>query len=268
MTRNATWANLPTPVREDVLAKTGNVTHFDEAPTGNHAEIAGTLHTTRGRVFVKGARKQSTDKDGAEVWSLRNEAAINPHVQPYAPRLLWQVEAGGWLLLGFEQINGRHADYTPGSPDLEVLAKTIDALQGMRCPDVVVLRVERRYTTLYEDVSAMAGDALLHCDLNSTNTLITDDGRAFVVDWAFASRGAPWMELGFIVPWLLKAGHAPVDAEAWLSRFPAWADADPEHIDLFASLLAQQWSRRAVDGAASWISEYAGLVQKWANHRR
>jgi hypothetical protein len=43
-----------------------------------------------------------------------------------APRLLWHVDADGWNVLSFEHVAGRHADYSPGSPDLP---KVIDAMR-------------------------------------------------------------------------------------------------------------------------------------------
>ncbi|TDD39981.1 hypothetical protein E1287_02050 [Actinomadura sp. KC06] len=125
------------------------------------------------------------------------------------------------LVLGFEHIEGRHADYTPGSPDLEILVKTVQALQSTPCPDVVQMRVERRWTSVTEDVSPMAGTSLLHTDVNAENLLITPDGRAVLVDWAFAARGAAWAELGLLIPWLLKSGHTPAEAADWATQFPS-----------------------------------------------
>lgn len=77
------------------------------------------------------------DRDGVEVRPLRWDAAINSHVSESAPRLLWHGEAGRWLALGFEHVEGRHADYTRGSVDLEVVAKTLTAFQALPCPDLV-----------------------------------------------------------------------------------------------------------------------------------
>ncbi|MDL4774452.1 phosphotransferase [Actinomadura xylanilytica] len=263
----STWTDLPTEVRDAVQAHTGEVTGIDPAPAGNHAEIAVTLHTTTARTFIKAARKLG-DQDGAEVWSLRNEAAINPHVTVFAPRLLWQAEAGGWLALGFEHVDGRHADFTPGSPDLEILAKTLQSLQTTPCPDEVRMRVERRWAPVAEDVTPMAGNALLHTDLNSDNLLITPDGQARVVDWAFAARGAAWVELGVLTPWLLKAGHTPAGAADWISQFTSWTAADPAHIDLFSQAFAARWAQHAARLAPeAWVTLHADLTRRWAEHR-
>lgn len=262
------WTDLPPQVMAAIEARTGPIREHRAAPAGNHAEIASTIDTTGSQVFVKAARKTGQNADGPEVRSLRWEAAINPYVIEYAPRLLWSLEAGGWLVLGFEHVQARHADYSPGSTDLEVLAKAIDAFQTLRYPPVLAnKRVERRWAALADDVSPMAGDALLHADLNPDNLLITTSGRGYVVDWAFACRGAPWVELGLLVPWLLKAGHTPVQAEHWVARFPAWTAAAPPAIDLFCRVFADKWQANTVTNRAAWALEHAAATRRWADHR-
>ena len=57
-------------------------------------------------------------------WMHRNESKINPYLPAQMPRLHWQVEASGWLMLGFEYVAGRHPDLSPGSPDLSSVAAT------------------------------------------------------------------------------------------------------------------------------------------------
>lgn len=104
------WAELPTQVRGEVERHTGVVVDESPAPAGRHSEFSSTLRTPAGRVFVKGI---TTDNPG--VWAHRHEAAVNPRLPAIAPRLLWTVEAAGWLLLGYEHVDGRHADLSPGS---------------------------------------------------------------------------------------------------------------------------------------------------------
>jgi hypothetical protein len=60
---------------------------------------------------------------------------INPHVLPVSARLRWHIEdVAGWNLLGFDYVAGRHADYTPGSPDLAKVIATIRRLGQIHCP--------------------------------------------------------------------------------------------------------------------------------------
>jgi Ser/Thr protein kinase RdoA (MazF antagonist) len=260
------WSDLPAEVRDAISAKTGPISTVVPAPSGNHADIASTLHTRDGQVFVKAARK-SADRDGPEVLSLRREAAIVPFVPEFAPRLRWTVEAGEWLALGFDHITGRAADFSPGSCDLETLAKTIHALQSTPCPDVVRMVVERRWQSAADDVTPLAGGALLHTDLNEDNFLINDEGRSYLVDWAFAARGAAFVELGLLIPWLLKAGHTPEQADRWIAQFPSWADADPEQIDLISEAFAAKWRANSETRTAGWVRLHADLTGRWAKYR-
>lgn len=261
------WSDLPDEIRTAVEGRTGPIGDVQPAPGGSNADIASTLHSPTGRTFVKAACKLS-DEEGRQARSLRREATINPCAAEFAPRLLWQVEAGGWLALGFQHVEGRHADYSPGSPDLATLAKTVHQLQSTPCPDAVVLQVERRWADLTDDVSPMAGDALLHTDLNPRNLLITPEERVYVVDWAFASRGAAWVEVGQIIPWLISAGHSPAEAEKWASQFPSWSEADPMDVDLYARLSAERWRRHSAAHPTSQTPEYVVVAQRWADHRQ
>ncbi|WP_433229071.1 phosphotransferase [Actinomadura formosensis] len=262
------WSDLPDVARAAIEEHTGPIRRVEPASTGNHADIACTVDAADGRLFIKAARKSSPEQDGPEVRSLRWEAAINPHVIEYAPRLHWTVEAVGWLVLGFDHVQARHADFTPGSPDLAVLAKVIDAFQNMTAPDVLAgKRIERRWDAMAEDVTPLAGATLLHADLNPANLLISETGRVHVVDWAFVARGAPFIELALLVPWLLKAGHDPAGAEHWVARFPSWTATGPAAIDLFCRVFADKWAINLRGNRAAWAVEHAAAARRWADHR-
>lgn len=96
----------------------------------HRSEFSTTLRTSVGRVFVKGI---TTENPG--VRAHRHEAAINPRLSGLAPRLLWTVEKAGWLLLGYEYVDGRHTDLSPGSPDLPLLAEALHDLAGRPAGD-------------------------------------------------------------------------------------------------------------------------------------
>jgi hypothetical protein len=265
MTRSD-WTELPRDIRALIQGRTGKIRSVHPAPDGNHANIASAVRAEGGMVFVKAAKKLP-ERDGAEVASLRREAAINPHVALLAPRLLWTVEAGEWLALGFEHVRGRQPSFEPGSPDLEMLAATIERLQAWPCPEAVTSNVEQRWINVTDDVSAMAGTALLHTDLNPANFIITPE-RVYLADWAFVSRGAAWLELGLLIPWLLYNGHSAEEAEEWISRFPSWNKANREDIDRWSRAFALLWERRSKNFPSSWATALATLAQRWATYRR
>lgn len=112
-----------------------------------------------------------------------------------------------------------------------------------------------------------AADTLLHCDLNPANLLIADDGTVRVVDWAFVARGPGFIELARLIPWLLKAGHGPAQAEEWVTRFPSWTATDPAHIDVYARAFAGRWRANIETNRARWALEHAEAAQRWADHR-
>jgi serine/threonine protein kinase len=193
-----------------------------------HADLAGEMRTSRGRAFVKGARLLPDQRGGgAEAWSLLNEAEVLSAVRPHAPELLWRFDAAGWRIVGFEYVNGRQADYTPGSPDLDLIAAAVQDLATRECPPSVKLRVEDRYRALDDRAEAFTGTGLVHCDVNPDNVLITGDGAVCIVDWAFVSRGASWLECTSTCsrPCWTRAGHAGTSEalpRGW-SNTPGWS---------------------------------------------
>ena len=74
---------------------------------------------------------------GAPVMDERRahgEAAAAPLVTHISPALLWHFDEAGWNVLGFEHIPGRAADYSPGSPDLDLVIQLMEALSRINVP--------------------------------------------------------------------------------------------------------------------------------------
>lgn len=97
--------------------------------TGVISDVAAILGTSTGRFFCKGVAS-----DNPMGWMHRNEARINAYLPPPMPRLLWQVERNGWLLLGFEYVAGRHPDLSPGSSDLLSVAAALSTMATTLTP--------------------------------------------------------------------------------------------------------------------------------------
>jgi hypothetical protein len=255
------WADLPVEVREAVEAGAGPVTEAESIDFGEGSEFKSVLETPSGRVFGKGATTGSSLSR-----RLSSEATINPYVAGLGPRLLWQVETGGWLVLGFAHVPGRHADYSPGSTDLVKLAEAVATLQELPCPDHVSWPVERRWEGFTEQPRVMAGQALLHRDLNPRNVLITED-QAHVVDWATPCRGADWVELALLVPRLIGHGHSPREAEMWAAQFPSWDRVTDKALDVFAE--AESRLREKMAAEWPWPNQVrtANAAWQWARWR-
>jgi len=261
------WEDLPAATREAVEARTGPIYAAATADKGLNSEIAATLDTGAGRIFVKGM-----NTDHPRAWTQDREATINPFVAPLAPRLFWQIDDGTWDLLGFEHLDGRPADYRPQSDDLPLVAEAIITLSGVRAPvDLELKHIEQRLADYIDDpadAGLLRGETLLHTDWHPDNVLIVDNA-ARVVDWAWPTRGAAWIDAACWVVWLTSAGHTPADAEQWAAKTPSWSTAPRRALDVFATAQERLWAGIAADAPdIAWIQDLAAAASRWAAYRR
>jgi thiamine kinase-like enzyme len=63
------------------------------------------------------------------------------------------------------------------------------------------------------------GDALLHTDFNPLNILLGLE-RVWIIDWAWPTRGAAFIDAGCFLIRAMAAGHSPSEAEALAARCP------------------------------------------------
>ncbi|MET7884930.1 aminoglycoside phosphotransferase [Streptomyces avermitilis] len=243
------FEQLPADVRRAVADKTGAVHQALTTKGGVNSGIASILETNGGRVFVKGI-----PADHPQVAAQRREAAVAPHLPASCPRLYWHLEFAGWSLLGYEVIDGRHADYTPGSPDLPLVETALSELQGVTTPAGIGIKAAVDRWADYAPPGTLhylEGNALLHTDFAPDNVLITGD-RARIIDWAWPTRGAAWIDPSALVLQLVYAGHSVADALAFASRFPSWRDAKAEARMAFSSATAALWREIAEVDQTPW----------------
>lgn len=243
------FEQLPAEIRRAVADKTGAVRQAVTAPGGMNSGIASVLGTDSGPVFVKGI-PSGHPQAGAQ----RREAAVAPHLPASCPRLYWHLELGGWSLLGYEVVDGRHADYAPGSPDLRLVEAALTELQGITAPpDVDIKKAVDRWAEYAPPGTSQHfhGDALLHTDFAPDNVLVTGD-RARLVDWAWPTRGAAWIDPGALALRLMNAGHPVGAALVFAARFPSWRDAAPEALTAFGTATAALWQEIAGQDEAPW----------------
>lgn len=250
---------------------TGPVLRAESVIAGFSSQLATVIDTEDGRTFIKGVQQQDP-----EVWTQHREAALARHVTPVGPRLLWQIAAGGWDLLGFEFIAGHFADYRIDA-DLVATAEAMTALERLHCPaDIEVKDAEVRWGAYLDDdadTSIFAGPALLHTDWNYSNVIIDDRGApgheatARLVDWPWATRGAAWIDPGCWLVWLIFAGHDPAAVEAWAARVPAWHTASERDLRIFSGALAAEWTATAHRRPNVWTHGLRDAARLWAAHR-
>lgn len=247
-------------VRGLVEKQTGPVLTTEAVTDGLNSQIAVVVHTSRGAVFVKGLRS-----DHPWVWTQQREAEINPYVRVVSPPLLWHIETDGWSLLGFEQVDGRRADYSPGSPDLPKVVQAMRLLGEIPCPDLPLKVAQQRWSSYSDAPELFEGDHLLHTEWTPGNVLINDGAQ--LVDWAWPTRGAVWIDPACWVVWLVASGHSPRSAEAWAAQIPAWHAAPRSALNVFARAQAALWDSIAQDGPELWTERVAAAARLWAEHR-
>lgn len=255
-TRSRTqWGELPDTVRRALESAAGPVRAVEQVAAGLNCGIAALLHTATQTVFIKGLRSNHP-----RVATQRREAQINAYVAPIAPRLLCQIELDGWTMLGFEHLEGRHANLTPGSADLPKLADTLRRLGHIKTPDLPLRGIGDRWAGLLDDAALhlLSGEHLLHTDLNPHNILIAEHAR--IVDWAWPTLGAAWLDPACAALWLIAEGHPPPAAEAW-------AAASRHGINAFTAASCRLWEQIAHDDPQPWKLRLHTAAQAWAEHR-
>lgn len=73
--------------------------------------------------------------------------------------------------------------------------------------------------------------------------------RAEPANVLLGADGTPFLETALLVPWLLKAGHLPAEAERWI-----WGFAD-------------KWRLTLAADDAEWARAHADAVRQWADYR-
>lgn len=237
------WSGVPQPLRAAVEAAAGPVLDVVEAAAGRTARLRLSLDVPGCRLFLK-----ATPLSHRHAPTLDTEARLAPAVRSLAPRLLHHGAASGWRWLLFEHVPGRSADLSLGSADRDAAARALRRLATLLAPAAATLRVEDRWAHLGAglDLGMLAGDRLVHTDLNEGNILVQDDGRAVLLDWACPARGAGWLSAGFLLAQLIDAGTPAADAEAWARRaLPGWAAAPTDAVDTFVTVLTRRRAEQA-----------------------
>jgi len=262
------WDDLPSSLKDAIKARTGRITSARTAAAGQNSPLAAIIDTVGGKVFAKGI-----PSGHPRVIAQAREAAIAPFVGGISPALLWHFDEAGWNVLGYEYAPGRHADYTPGSPDLDRLVQLMGALSEIKVPDDTgpLKRAEDRWKPYVDDpasASLFAGPVLTHSDWTPDNVLVAED-RAWLIDWAWPTLGAAWTDPAcWVLRLMASGGHTAHEAERQASRLPAFQAADPAHIDLFAHANVRLWDEIAQSSTRDWTVMMAQAAKSWAAHRQ
>lgn len=302
-TRRYRLADLPAAARAELESHLGAPVTGEDSQSGGYTPgIASRLVLEDGqRAFLKAIPAGDELAD-----TYRAEAAVAqslPTATP-APRLWWAGVVDGWLLAVFDDVDGRHPSISPGSPDLPAVVAAITTLghELTPCPHDGAPTARAEWEPLLHGwrslaaqppadldpwsakhlaelaeleplcLTAMAGDTLLHTDLRPDNLMISHgDGQVVVIDWAWPARGAAWVDVAFLVPQLILAGHSPQAAEEMLEQMPAWRGADQQVLTSFAVALTGLWETQWRADTREDLRRYhvaaANAGRAWAAYR-
>jgi hypothetical protein len=260
------WKDLPGPLRQAIEGRTGPVISALTASAGLNSPLAAIVTTADGTVFAKGMPSAHR-----RVAAQEREAMVAPLVTEISPALLWQFEEAGWNVLGYEHVPGRHADYSPGSADLNAVIRLMTALAEIKVlDDGPFKRAEdrwRNYVDEPETAELFSGPALIHSDWAPDNVLISP-GRAWLIDWAWPTLGAAWIDPACWALRLIAAGHTAQEAEQQVTRVTAFEAADPDHVTIFAAASVRLWTEIAQADDSAWIKAMDQAARQWLRHRQ
>lgn len=251
-------------IRDLIRPHTGEVHAWTRPEHGVGTDLTGTIACEKGTFFVKAMRTGHRGR----LNSITRERDINPYVLHLSPVLRWWAEDGEWMVLGFEPAKGRYARFRPGSSDLPGVAGLINQVQATAVPEVADSWSEYRWWryTAPDERDLLAGDTLIHGDINPFNILI-GDGRTWLVDWAWPTHGAAFINPSLWVVQLIAAGHVPAQAEAWAMRSPGFSEASRQAVDVFAAAQIRMYEDRVGRGLGQVLPELDAAARSWANHR-
>jgi aminoglycoside phosphotransferase (APT) family kinase protein len=235
------WWELPALLRNEVRDTLGSAVVEAVGQRGGYGPgLAARCVLADGRrVFVKAV---SAVQNPDTPMMMRHEAEIARSLSPAtpAPRLLHTIDDGPWIILVFEDIDGRLPVIPWGQNELQRVVAAVVALADVPVPRALPT-VAERYRDLFtgwrqlsaEDPASVrddwcrahlhdlavleprwegivAGRALVHGDVRSDNILLARDDRILFVDWTTSCVGARWFDLLSMLPSIeLEGGGLP-----------------------------------------------------------
>lgn len=179
------------------------------------------------------------------------------------PRLIASLDDGHWVALIVEDVEGRHPRTPWVDEEVRATRQALADLQRHSAPDrwprleeelvgefgAWARIAQARPTDLDPWLAArlgeldtpgrvtlprLAGDGVCHTDTRADNLLLTPEGTVRVVDWPWASRGAPWFDATTLLINLELYGG--VDATAYLPQVRALGASDTDVLGTITGL--------------------------------
>jgi Ser/Thr protein kinase RdoA (MazF antagonist) len=234
-----TWPDLPGQVRAAVEDRLGSpVVSAESQPGGFSPGTADRVVTRTGeRAFVK-AVSPALNERSAEM--ARDELHITSALPAAAPvpRLLGGFDDGEWVVLIFEDIDGRHPRTPWVQPEIDAavtaLRELAHALTPSPVPDApvaadrlvhnfgswariaadppaglnpwVAAHLDELIAVSDRALTSLGGDTLVHCDIRADNMLITPADKVYIVDWPWGCVGPDWLDTALLAMNVLVHG--------------------------------------------------------------
>jgi len=302
MTR-VNWAQLPASLRAAIERELGDtVVDVVNAIGGFSPGFVARLTASNGtQQFVKAMANPG--------WRFlyEREARLAPHLPDGAPFPRWRftIDDGEWIALGFDVIDGTEATVPWSRRDIErvlvahrTMAERLDPSPAAVeragdmwddwfsrwrdfARDAALARVlPDGWTRHLDELTELeagwpartVGEHLVHLDLRADNVLLTRTD-VYVVDWAFAARGQPWMDLVCLLPNVALRGGP--DPEAQWHAHPWHATTDPDAFDAFLAAWAGMLTHLVIATTSADLTalrelhaEHAAHARRWLARRR
>jgi hypothetical protein len=249
------WNDVPPTVRDEIEATAGaRIVAETPFPASAASEVMSVLELEDGaRYFVKATRVT----DGpAVIARYRAEVYVARHLPRAmpAPRLAWALRDEDWGMVAFHAVGGhlagtpwdrdeldrvlaaletvaslpgaREARLGPAGPELAGLATGWRSLRDDPDPDlarIVPWAVDRLDALVEAErgvLVACEGESFVHGDVRA-DTLVLTSSSVHLVDWAYASRGAAWLDLAMFLPSVVVQGVTGVVEPVAVTADPA-----------------------------------------------
>lgn len=299
------WAELPEPVRAWVESMLGAPVRTAVNQVGGFSPgVAARLTTAGGsRAFLKAVGAElNSDSVGLHRRELAAMSALP--ALPHGPKLIAGYDSGDWVGLLMEDVPG-HKPTLPWIPaELRQVLETVTDMSAQLTPcpwpdaPATVDHLAEAFVhwrkmaaepptdldpcwlarlddlTELEELAAEAGqgESMIHLDIRADNVLLTDRNRAVLVDWAWASRGARWLDVVILLLNVAQYGpHSVAELDEIVATHPLSRGVDPWLITLvvlgITGLLESRsraepppglptiraWQRHAALGASRWL---------------
>lgn len=238
------YDQLPPSVRAYVNEHCGGVAGAVDHPTGFSPGVAATVTTSAGQLlFVKAVSAEvnaiTRDMHRREAKNLTLLAETGA-----APRLIATLDEEPWTVLVTEHIAGDMPALPWSDDDVRVLVRTADDLARVTAPTALppladefataftgwrslaregvvpsflpadfAGRIDALAAIEHDWIAVAEGDALVHGDIRGDNLLIErtpEQARGRLVDWPFACRGNPLLDVvGAAGALAMQGGPAP-----------------------------------------------------------